>query len=197
MHLKSTLITHRVLIRSWFPMTALGLQPPSRHHRAQADHHLAHSRAGCILPTSKNITAMHQPDETQPLALPYGSAAPGRTLRCPVPQLGLALTPASALGGFWVSDGVHQTAQRESPGQGQRKEKTRPPANSPVISAAKDLKSLLFLSTSNSLSSPSHISSHCSFFNYAGSSLRGFASHSQTSILLYGVPVSIEGTASS
>lgn len=84
------------------------------------------------------------------------------TLPCLMPKLGLALTPVSAFGGFWVSDG-DQATQHESPGKGQRKEKIRPLANSPVISAVKYLKALLFLSASNYLSSPSHISSHCSF----------------------------------
>lgn len=42
------------------------------------------------------------------------------TLHCLVAKPGLALTPAPAFGGFWVSDGGHQAAQRESPGGGEK-----------------------------------------------------------------------------
>lgn len=80
-----------------------------------------------------------------------------------MPKLSLELAPVSAFGGFWVSGGVHQAAQCDSPGEGQRKEQIRPLANSPIISAVKYWKVLLFLSTSKYLSCLSHISSPCSF----------------------------------
>lgn len=114
-----------------------------------------------------------------------------------MPKLGLALTPVSAFGGFWVSDGVHQATQRESPGEGQRKEKNQAPGKFSSHLCSKILESASVSQRLQlSLLSISYFIS-LQLFNYAESSLRGFASHSQTSVLLYGVHISIEGTVSS
>lgn len=113
------------------------------------------------------------------------------TLHCLMPKLGLALTPAPAFGGFWVSDGVHQAAQWDSPGQGQHKEKNQASGKFSNHLCSKILESASVSQRLQlSLLSISYFIS-LQLFNYADSSLQGFASHSQTSTLLYGVHVSV------
>lgn len=187
MHLKSTLITHRVLIRGWFLMTALGLSPPSSHHRAQADHHVAQSKALDSLPMSRN----NHSHASAPQDTGINSAA-------------LRLSTALRLNGFsartcislWKFLGQCPPGHCESPGEGERKEKTSPRQILPCLCSK--------ILDSSAVSQALQLSLHLTFFislqlsNYADdSSWRGFASHSQTSTLLWGVYFSTEGIASS
>lgn len=153
MHLKSTLITHRVLIRSWFLMTALGLSPPSSHHRAQADHHVAQSKALDSLPTSRN----NHSHASAPQDTGINSAA----LRLST-ALRLNRFSARACISLWKFLGQCPPGHCESPGEGERKEKTSPWQILPCLCSKRSLTALLFLRPSNYLSI-SHFSSHCSF----------------------------------
>lgn len=74
---------------------------------------------------------------------------------CLVPELGSVPTP----GGFWVSDVAPWVPRTSHLAQGSTKGK---PGKFSSHSAAKYLKTLLFLSASNYLCSPSRVSSHCS-----------------------------------
>lgn len=157
MHLKSTLITHRVLIRSWFLMTALGLSPPSSHHRAQADHHVAQSKALDSLPTSRN----NHSHASAPQDTGINSAA----LRLST-ALRLNRFSARACISLWKFLGQRPPGHCESPGEGERKEKTSPRQILPCLCSKILDSSAVSQALQLSLHLTffiSHFSSHCSF----------------------------------